>query len=93
MKNKLLILLLFLFIINVVKAQCNFTGIIYDTDKTPLLGVQIMLSINDSLVAASITDINGKFNIKKLHKGKYLLMINYPGYTARSEERRVGKEC
>lgn len=72
-----------------VCAQCTFSGTVVDKEKETLPGVQVMLSVNDSLVAATITDDKGKFIIRQLPKGTFLMQLFYPGYTSVEEERTI----
>ncbi len=62
-------------------AQYTFSGTITNAQKETLPGVQIILSIQDSLSAATMTDENGKFVFNKLRKGEYKMHVAFPGYT------------
>ena len=88
MKQTLLLLPLILFC-QFAKAQHSFSGVIADKEKTPLMGVQVMLSANDSLFAAGLTNAKGSFTIESIPKGEYLLQILYPGFTPIEEKRDV----
>lgn len=67
-------------------AQYSFSGKITDKEKNPLTGVQILLSINDSLFAAGLSDEKGRFMIRELPEGTYWLQIVYPGFTPFEEK-------
>lgn len=64
-------------------SAANITGLVKDLDsKEPLLeaSVRILASKDSSLVAGTTTDIDGKFSIKGIKAGKYILSIGYIGY-------------
>jgi len=57
----------------------NLTGIVTDkADGKPIPGV--LISIPD-LKTGTVTDIDGKYTINRIPKGKYLVQISYLGYT------------
>lgn len=80
MKKKLLFIIIVSLNSYVGYAQYTFSGTITNAKKETLPGVQIILSIKDSLSAATMTDENGKFVFSKLHKGEYKMQVAYPGY-------------
>lgn len=84
--RKILLIILLVLPFRFVNAQCSLSGTITDQDKETLPGVQVMLSVNDSLVAATITDTQGKFALRNLQKGRLMLLVNYPGYNSVEEE-------
>ncbi len=86
-----LLLLPFLLFCQFAKAQHSFTGVIADKEKTPLMGVQVMLSANDSLFAAGLTNAKGRFTIEGIPKGEYLLQILYPSFTPIEEKRDIDR--
>ena len=57
----------------------NLTGVVTDkADGKPIPGV--LISIPD-LKTGTVTDIDGKYTINRIPKGKYLVQISYLGYT------------
>lgn len=89
MKQTTQLLLSFFLIFQLTNAQHSFTGVIADKEKTPLIGVQVMLSANDSLFAAGLTNAKGRFVIENIPQGEYLLQILYPGFTPIEEKRDI----
>ena len=80
--KKLWLCLIFLLSVLVGRAQYDFSGSVLDeNDKVALSGVQVILFVNDTLTAMDMTNTKGKFSIKNLSQGKYLLHIEHPGYT------------
>lgn len=84
--KKILLLLPFILGSQFSDAQYSFSGVVIDEKRETLPGVQVMLSINDSLFAAALTDEKGNFSIKNLSKREYELQINYPGYNVLEEK-------
>ncbi len=80
MKTKLLFIITILLKSYTGYAQYTFSGTITNAKKEVLPGVQIILSIQDSLSAATMTDENGTFVFSKLHKGEYTIQAAFPGY-------------
>jgi len=61
----------------------SIKGVVADTaEKVNLAGTTItVLNAKDSILRAfTWSEANGSFNINKLNKGKYLLLVTYPGY-------------
>lgn len=77
------ILVFYLLVLNyqVVKSQIQFSGKVTDEKTEPLSEVQILLSSNDSIVAATLTNNEGDFIIKNIEKRNYFLTISCLGYT------------
>lgn len=86
-----ILLLLFILFCQITKAQHSFAGLIADKEKAPLMNVQVMLSANDSLFAAGLTNAKGRFAIENIPKGEYLLQIIYPGFTPIEEKRDIDR--
>lgn len=89
MKKAIPLLLSFILSGQLIHAQHSFSGNVIDKEKKPLVGVQIMLSVNDSLFAVSLTNERGRFAIENLPKGEYLLQILFPGFTPIEEKRNI----
>ncbi len=69
--------------------RVTVSGTVVDgTDKSPVIqaGVQVLSVKDSSVVAANVTDVDGKFRVAA-RPGKYLLKISYIGY--RSDFRTV----
>ena len=69
--------------------KVTVSGTVVDgTDKSPVIqaGVQVLSVKDSSVVAANVTDVDGKFRVAA-RLGKYLLKISYIGY--RSDFRTV----
>ena len=71
-----------------VYAQCVFSGTVSDRERIPLPGAQVMLLKADSLFAVTLTDDEGKFQIKNIPAGLYGLQIAALGYTPMEEKER-----
>ena len=60
----------------------GITGIVLDkSDHQPLIGATIQVGGTD---IKTITDVDGKFNIKGLKAGKYTITINYISYKTKT---------
>src|ERR1700735_4133378 len=55
----------------------SLTGIVTDKDGKPIAGATV--SIPD-LKTATVTDASGKYSLKKLPNGAYLVQVTYVGY-------------
>ena len=71
-------------------------GVVVDqADTTALIGASVKLlraNTDSTFVKGEVTDANGVFNIKGVKQGKYLLQIDYIGYTGRLSHVTVGKD-
>ena len=85
----IILLLSFILCSQLMKGQCSFSGKVTDKDKQLLVGVQVILSVNDSLYAVGLTDGKGRFIIADIPKGAYFLQISYPGFTSIEEKRDI----
>ena len=66
--------------------KVTVSGTVVDgTDKSPVIqaGVQVLSVKDSSVVAANVTDVDGKFRVAA-RPGKYLLKISYIGYQTAS---------
>lgn len=82
----IIITLASLFNIQIAHAQYTFEGTVLDDKKQNLDGAQVLLSQDDSIVSMILTDKKGKFYIKDLKSGEYILNISYLGYTTLDEK-------
>ena len=75
----------FLFLIGFisVNAQNSISGIITNTSKTPLFGVEIY---STQLHKGTTSDTEGKFLLKNIPNGKINLKISYLGYKTTLKE-------
>lgn len=64
-----------------LSAQHTISGRVLDKERQALLQAQVLLSIQDSLVAVSVVDQHGKFALKQIPTGAYILRISSPGYS------------
>lgn len=71
-------------------------GVVVDqADTTALIGASVKLlraNTDSTFVKGEVTDANGVFNIKGVKQGKYLLQIDYIGYSGRLSHVTVGKD-
>jgi len=89
MKNFFINVLIFLGIVNIVKAQNSFFGTVKDAQsKEPIIGGSIYLS---DLKKGVSTDINGYFKVENIKIGNYLLEISSVGYKSVIERVNILK--
>ncbi|MDR0546794.1 MAG: outer membrane beta-barrel protein [Dysgonamonadaceae bacterium] len=66
-----------------VFGQSNLTGIIFDkADNEPIIAgsVDLLQRRDSASVTGAISDANGRFSIKNVKEGNYILKITYLGY-------------
>ncbi|MDB5120772.1 MAG: TonB-dependent receptor plug [Sphingobacteriales bacterium] len=82
MRFLLLQFVLSLFTISVFSQ--TLTGTVVDSEKQPIefATVSLLKLTDSSLVTGSITDVKGKFQIKKVQGGNYILSVKFIGYAA-----------
>ena len=85
-----LIILFFMFIYGCKstpkdKTDITVNGMIYDTDNRPVVNYLIFIDGQ----AYGISDIGGRFTLKKVSKGKHLLSGNGTGYLSISQEINI----
>ncbi len=71
----------------------NITGIVKDMDtKEPLMEatVKLIMAKDSTFVSGVATDIDGKFTLSGVKAGKYILSIDYIGYTDYEKDITVG---
>lgn len=76
-------LLLLLGIPTMAALAYNVSGTVADEKGEPLIDatVRILQAGDSAFVKGAIADIDGKFSVKGLKKGKYILEANYIGYS------------
>ena len=80
MKHYYFLIFLFLISTEALVAQ-TFSGTVIDTEKHPVEFATIsLLKADSSLVTGGVSDAKGKFNIKQVQEGSYLLLIKFLGY-------------
>ena len=87
MKHYFLFLIAWLSLsLSVAHAQHHaFSGRVTDTQRQPLVGVRVLLSRGDSLMAACLTDAKGRFALSDLPADTFRLQMIFPGFTTIEE--------
>lgn len=69
----------------------NVTGVVVDTDKEPLIGASVrLLSPRDSaVIATTVANNNGRFNIRQVNNGSYILEAAYIGSATQTRRIKV----
>lgn len=67
----------------------SFSGTITNEKRKVMDGVQVILGIEDSLSAMTLTDEKGRFRIEGLRVGTYELRLFFVGYNAQEQELQV----
>jgi len=83
MKIRLLLLFFLLLLQNIHAQNCKITGKIIDEQNSKPLPYAnaILTSLSDStILLGAISNDNGVFEIEKIEKGKYNLMLSFMGY-------------
>ncbi|MBI5914743.1 MAG: TonB-dependent receptor [Bacteroidetes bacterium] len=84
MKAKYPIILFFLFLSSLISAQkaVDVSGLVTDSTNTGLLAATVVLmeKKDSTLSAFGITEADGRFLMKKITPGNYLLQVSYVGY-------------
>lgn len=71
----------------------NITGYVKDKSGEPLIeaAVRLLKERDSAFVAGTTADLDGKFTIKGVSAGKYILETSYVGYTSVTQPVTVGK--
>ena len=87
-------LLLLSFILNTHSLFFFFliTGKVTTLNKEKIVGAQIVLTQNDSLVGMTLTDHKGTYRVEGLNNGKYQVGVDASGYLYLSQEINIYKE-
>lgn len=84
MKTKYPIVLILLFLSNLILAQkaTDLTGFVTDSTGTGLLAATVVLieKADSTLSAFAITEADGRFLVRKVAPGDYLLQVSFVGY-------------
>lgn len=86
MKIIIVSLLTIVFSVQLCWAQYHFSGTITNSKKEKLDGVQVLLTVNDSLMAMTLTNDKGYYKIENLKSGEYMMHISDLGYTSIDEK-------
>lgn len=86
MKITIVSLLTIVFSVQLCWAQYHFSGTITNSKKEKLDGVQVLLTVNDSLMAMTLTNDKGYYTIENLESGEYMMHISNLGYTSIDEK-------
>lgn len=67
----------------------NITGSVTDTTGEPLVGasVRLLTARDSSMVRSAVADVNGRFTLKDVPKGKFITEVSYIG--SKTEYRNV----
>lgn len=79
---KTTVIILFLFAGLIISAQSNINGFVYDKDLEPIPGATISLLNSDksSFIKASVSNVDGAFNLKNISEGSYIITVSSLGY-------------
>ncbi len=86
--SKYIVLAIFSLLISsglAIGQKATITGNVYDeqnNESIPFANVALMDAGNQSLVAGSVSDENGKFELKKVPYGSYDLIISFIGFSS-----------
>ena len=86
MRNVVLIVLFLLYVTDIVASR-NIAGKVYESD-TPLPGVSVLLTKNDSIVAACLSDKEGEFIFRDIANSDYVISLSFIGYETKTDTIR-----
>ena len=91
MKTILLPIALLLLCFNLAAQKVTVTGTVQDSSALPLTGATVvLLQQRDSVMKSfAITDGQGKFSLRQVNPGDYILQITFVGYAASSKPLSV----
>lgn len=89
--NKLLLVLSFFFGFNAFSQEYQLKGNVTDTNKIPLVGVNIFESKNPKQSVQ--TDLNGDFTLKFSEKGDYKIFFSYVGFSSISANVTITEQA
>lgn len=78
-------LFIFMFVMN-IHSQVVLTGTVSNEKHNPIIGAQVILSVDGKLCSFATSDISGKYEIKNVDKGKYHLNVSCVGCDAHDED-------
>ncbi|MDE7468017.1 MAG: TonB-dependent receptor, partial [Muribaculaceae bacterium] len=83
--------LILLFLFSLDAFAYNISGTVTDTEGEPLIAASIRLlaARDSSAVNGVVTDVDGKFLLKNVNNGRYILEASYVGYESSYVNTRV----
>lgn len=84
-----MLLLVFTSVSYILYGQFQVSGIVEETDGTPLIGANII--IEGTFLGTSAV-LSGEFVFKNVNKGNYVLKVSYLGYETRREKINLQKD-
>ncbi len=75
-----------------VAVKCVISGVVQDHkngEGLPFASVQVLTTSDSSLVKGTMTDAYGKYVIKDMQAGEYLVTASYMGYSEKKKELSV----
>lgn len=66
-----------------ISEKCEITGIVKDSisgEGLPFANIQVLIKNDSSFVKGAIADIDGKYLIRDIKQGEYILIATYMGY-------------
>lgn len=87
--KKVMLLLVFTSVSYILYGQFQVSGIVEETDGTPLIGANII--IEGTFLGTSAV-LSGEFVFKNVNKGNYVLKVSYLGYETRREKINLQKD-
>src|SRR5882762_9322829 len=97
--SKLVAFLILVAVFSSLVRAATVTGNVKGPDNTPFEGAFVQaINAKTHISVSVLTDKQGRYRVENLPAGEYQVRIRAVGFTtdprsARSEERRVGKEC
>ncbi|GJM59963.1 outer membrane beta-barrel family protein [Persicobacter diffluens] len=83
---------LLLFVPQLLWAQSKISGTVVDGEnQAPLSFAQVALFEKDQLVTGGMTDLDGKFELKKVPAGDFQLQVSFVGYHAHQTAVKLAK--
>jgi len=73
------------FIIQVIKATCDITGQVLDSDGNPVEGATVEVLEDSTVLGSDTTDANGEYTITGLPCGDYTLRVTADGFDTKSQ--------
>jgi hypothetical protein len=89
--SRITLTLALVLICSVVTLAYNVTGSAVDNVGEPLIqaSVKLLTPKDSTMVSAAVTNENGRFNLKNVKKGTYLLEVSYVGYDSQIHQVTV----
>src|SRR5699024_11426098 len=92
--KKYILVSVLLFWTSLTSAQINLSGKVTDENKTPLYGVNIILTDlqTHSIIDGTVSDENGSFQITNLKKGNYKITLSYIGFQTYKKQIEIDND-